>query len=225
MRSLRGSLIVIALSLGAATWALAQYDFAAETEELAVPGETVQQAATATKQALQATQMKVSVSAVGFQIDAGSEAERYLKDTASIGRGGYFTAASGGQLVEALGAAASGQTGTAGSASADAVRLTKPVNGDSVGPSMEIAGSVAPNALVVVYTTVVRADTNEQLKDVPGIRHRAESTGSFSFRIATPRVSFGTKDVQVRYIVHAYVLKDDGKKGPETTVTVQAPTP
>jgi hypothetical protein len=65
---------------------------------------------------------------------------------------------------------------------------------------------------------VYNAATGEQLRTVPGIRHRNEEDGSFNFRIATPRLSFGnTQDPPpLSYEVHVYTLREDGSKGPET---------
>ena len=69
------------------------------------------------------------------------------------------------------------------------------------------------------WTLIYRADTNELLRNVPGIRHRAEANGDFHFRIATPRIAFGDKDTRVRYEIHAQVVTPNSK-GPETIVNL-----
>lgn len=221
-------LIVATLAVAlACTAALAQYDFSKESEELAVNGETVQQAADQAAQALQQTQMKLSISAVGFDITAGSEAERYLQDTAKAGGGSYFTANDAGQLSSALSSAASGQaSGPVGPpAAANVITLTAPRDGDMVGPSIEIIGRTGPGQLVVISTRVLNADTGEQLRVVPGIRNRASVTGEFTFRIATPRVSFSGGGVppKLRYELHAFTMQADGSKGPEVVVNLLEP--
>ncbi len=217
-------LIACSLIVAAPLLAQAQYDFAAEAEELAVPGETVQQAADKTAQVLRNSRMKVSISTVGFDIRAGSEAENWLKDTARIGGGAYFTASDSGQLAQALGSAASGQTGTTTVAS-NAVMLTQPRENDVVGPNIDIIGRADPTQVVVIYTIVFDAATGEKLRTVPGIRNRPKETGDFTFRIATPRVSFGMTDnpPPLRYELHAHTVQPDGTKGPEVIVNLFAP--
>ncbi len=200
----------------------AQVDDPLAEEEVSRPGETIAEAEARTKAALANSNMKISISAVGFDIPAGSEAEKYLQGTARAGGGGYFTANDAGELAEAMGAAAAGQTSIAGGAG-DRVTITSPKDNDTVGPSTEIVGKTAPNALVVIYTVAYPYTTDKQPKMVPGIRHRATATGDFTFRIATPRVSFGDPNIQVRYAIHAHTLKEDRSKGPETVVNVFSP--
>jgi hypothetical protein len=47
-------------------------------------------------------------------------------------------------------------------------------------------------------TEVYDQETGELLGRIPGIRHRPNQDGSFHFRVATPRISFGT-DAQIVY--------------------------
>lgn len=207
-----------------------QYDFSTEGEDLSVPGETVEQAADQAAKALQGTRMKLSISTVGFDISTGSEAEKWLQDTAQIGGGGYFTATNTGQLSAALGAAAAGQTSATAPAPAgpaDTITLTAPRSGDVIGPSIEVVGKTTPTALVVILTVVYDADTGKQIRSVPGIRSRARADGGFSFRVAAPRVSFsgGQAPPPLRYELHAYVLRADGTMGPEVVVSMVAPKP
>ena len=220
---LLGATLVLTWSGGG--WAQAEDPLA--DEEVSKPGETVAQAEARAKEAVAKSNMKMTVSAVGFDIAPGSEAEKYLQGTARAGGGGYFTANNAGELAAAMGAAASGQTGIAGGATAgaDTITLTKPVANDIVGPSLEVVGKTTPGALVVLYTIAYPYTTDEQPKLVPGTRQRATATGDFVFRIATPRVSFGETNVQVRYAVHAYVLRADQTKGPEVVVNLFSPKP
>lgn len=220
------TLIIVAAALCAAAWA--QYDFSKESEELGVRGETVQQAADQAAQALQNTPMKLSISAVGFDITAGSEAEKYLQDTARAGGGAYFTANDAGQLSSALSSAASGLSSSGAAApptAANVITLTKPRDGDIVGPSIEIIGRTGPGQLIVITTIVYNSLTNQPVRVVPGIRNRASATGDFTFRIATPRVSFGGGVVppKLRYELRAYTLQADGSKGPEVVVNLLEP--
>lgn len=228
MRTLVKTLLLTAFLALACTVAPAQkqYDFSTEGEDLSVPGETVQQAGEQTAKALGQTKMKPTISTVGFDIPAGSEAEKTLQETAQIGGGAYFTASDTGQLSAALGAAASGQTSTAAPAP-DAIVLTAPRNGDIAGPSIEIVGKAPAGELVIIFTTVFNADSGEKLRTIAGIRNRVSATGDFTFRIATPRLSFGTVDTPpaLRYEVHAYIARADGTTGPETIVNLMAPKP
>lgn len=220
------SILTVVLAL-ACTLALAQkkYDFSAEGEDLSVPGETVQQAGDQAAKALTQAKMKPTISTVGFDIPAGSEAEKTLQETAQIGGGAYFTANDAGQLSAALGAAASGQVVAA--AAPDTVVLTAPKNGDVAGPSIDLVGKAPPGQLIVVFTNVYDADTGDKLRTVAGIRNRASVTGDFTFRIATPRLSFGAVQAPpaLRYELHAYIARADGTTGPETIVNVTAPKP
>lgn len=202
--------------------AQAQYDFAAESESLAVAGETVQQAADAAAQTLRNSRMKLTISTVGFDISAGSEAETYLKDTAQIGGGAYFTASDSGQLAQALGSAAAGLTARA---APGAILILQPRENDPVGPNIDIVGKADPTQVIVIYTVVYNAATGDKIRTVPGIRNRPKETGDFNFRIATPRISIGVADnpPPLRYELHAHSLLADGSKGPEVVINLLAP--
>jgi hypothetical protein len=220
------------LSLGCSLVALALVAWtaagAAEARELlSTPGETLAQSQAKAEQALAKSTMRVQVNTVGFDIQPGSEAEKYLQGTAQAGGGSYFAAADSGQLAAALGAAAAGATSVTFSpptAGPDAVVITKPKPDEIVGPSIVVEGRTTPNALVVIYTICYPQTTDQKPQMVAGIRHRAQANGEFSFRIATPRVSFGDI-VPVRYELHAYVLREDRSQGPETILNVYSPKP
>ena len=79
--------------------------------------------------------------------------------------------------------------------------VIKPREGQTVGPNVDIEGRAQPGALVVIRTDVYNNQTNELLRDVPGIRHLSGEGGKFRFRIATPRVSIG-EAVPLRYEIH-----------------------
>jgi len=76
----------------------------------------------------------------------------------------------------------------------DTPTINTPRNGDALGPNYDITGSMPSRAFLVVMTDVVRADTGEMLRSVPGIRHWTNNDGSFHFRCASPRVSIGEWD-------------------------------
>jgi hypothetical protein len=213
-----------ALALWAGPWSATAEEDPLQEEVLSTDGETLAQSQAKAEAAAAQSKMSVTVSAVGFDIAPGSDAEKYLKSTAQAGGGSYFTANDAGQLAQAMGAAASGQSST-GTTAVDAVTLTKPTEGETVGPSLDISCKTAPGALVVIYTIAYPWLTDEKPQLVPGTRQRAKETGDFSFRIATPRVSFGETKAQVRYAIHAYVLRADGTKGPETVVNCYSPKP
>jgi hypothetical protein len=225
MRIILAILLMLSVCLWSSQLLAAQYDFAKEGEDLNVPGETVQQATDEAAAAMQQTPVNLTVSAVGLGIGSGSEAEKYLQETAQIGNGGYFTVSDTGQLSAAMGAAALGQTSMATTTPTDTVVLTQPKDGDTIGPNMDIVGKTTPGELVVVVVNVFNNDTGEKLRVVPGFRGRAKETGEINFRVATPRVSFGANQgaPPLRYELHAGIVKADGTKGPETIVNVFSP--
>lgn len=151
---------------------------------LSEAGETVETARQEAVQALGATPVAVTISTVGFDIPAGSEAESYLRQTAGIGGGGYFTASDSGQLTEAMGTAASGQA--AAPAATTGVTITTPREGDRVQGRVEVAGTGRPGALIVVSTEARAQDDDELLRDVPGSRHKINEDGTWQVWVAAP---------------------------------------
>jgi hypothetical protein len=222
MRNLMALLLILPLLLLPALGSAEEDPL--QEEVLSTPGETLEQSLAKAQAVAAQSQMNVTVSAVGFDIPPGSEADKYLQATAQAGNGGYFTANDAGQRAAALGAAAAGLS-SPGTVAGDTVVLYKPTEGEIVGPSLEITGKTTPGVLVVVYTIAYPFLTDEEPQLVPGTRQRAKDTGEFAFRIATPRVSFGEREAQVRYAVRAYVLHADGTKGPETVVNCYSPKP
>jgi len=225
MKNVTGILIWM-LFVGTSGWpqgAASSYDFAAEAEELSIPGETVQQAAEKAVEDLKNSQMQINISTVGFDIAPGSEAEKMLQETARIGGGAYFLASNSGELAEALGSAATGQA-SSGNAAGKIIVL-QPKDNDIAGPNIEIVGQADPSWLIVIYTVVYKADTGEKLRTVPGMRHRPQENGQFNFRIATPRIMFGTGDEPpvLRYELHVGAILPDGKQGPETIISLFSP--
>ncbi|MGI5818177.1 MAG: hypothetical protein ACOX9R_08775 [Armatimonadota bacterium] len=183
--------------------------------ELSAPGETVESARQEAVEAVRQSPVPLTISTVGFDIRPGSEAERYLQETASIGGGGYFFATDGGQLTEALGAAAAGQTiamPTAG------VAITTPRDGDRVAGRVEVAGTGRPGALIVVSSEARSQATDELLRDVPGSRHRIEDDGTWQVWVAAPTLPDNVA-VPLYYIIKAkWVTRDE--ESPETQVKV-----
>lgn len=202
-------------TLFAVTWLLSTRPTEAR-RMLSEPNDTVETAQAEALAAVQNSSMQITISTVGFDIPPGSEAEQYLKETALIGNGGYFVAAEGGDLAAAMQAAATGQVAVA---TQGGPVITSPRDGEIAGPATEIIGHTDPEALVVIWTVTFRADTNEELRNVPGIRHRAQENGDFHFRIATPRVAFGQRDLRLRYEIHIRVETPD-YKGPETIINM-----
>ncbi len=109
-------LVVAVMALGVVFSPTQAEEDPLQEEVLSTPGETLEQSLAKAQAAATRSQMNVTVSAVGFDIPAGSEAEKYLQSTAQAGRGSYFPAKDARQLAAALGAAASGQTAATPSA-------------------------------------------------------------------------------------------------------------
>lgn len=221
----RYALILMMLAVAALTLPVLAQEDPLQEMELSKPGETLAQSQARAQAAAAKSGMRVSVSTVGFDIPPGSVEEKYLQSTAQAGGGSYFTANNAGELAEAMGAAAAGQGALVRTPGDETITLYSPKADEIVGPNLEVVGKTAPNALVVIYTIAYPWLTDEKPQLVPGTRSRSKGTGEFSFRIATPRVSFGDVKAQVRYAIHCYVLHADGTKGPETVVTVYSPKP
>lgn len=96
--------------------------------------------------------------------------------------------------------------------------VSSPKDGDHVGPNFDVNGTAQPNAVVVISTDIIDANTGELLKSVPGHRHLPDPSGAFSLRIAAPRLPEELLRV-VRYRIH---VRSEGAdfKSPETLVTV-----
>lgn len=188
----------------------------AENVMLTTPGETVDDALKEAQDAIAASNMKVSVSAVGFALTEGSEAETYLEQITQIGGGQYYTASESGDLSNAMTAATTGQRSTYSKIPV----IHSPKNGEKVGPSTLVKGVAKPGSVVVIQTEVYDQTTGEFLKMVPGHRHKNNPDGSFSLLIATPLVSIGEQDTPLRYEIHVFTVTRDGGQSPEAIVTV-----
>jgi hypothetical protein len=100
----------------------------------------------------------------------------------------------------------------------DKPTITAPMAGDTLGPNYDITGSMPYRAFLVVMTDCVRSDTGEVLRSVPGIRHWTNQDGSFHFRCASPRISFGDGSIPLIYRVRCFETNAAGEHGPEATV-------
>lgn len=165
---------------------------------------------------------------------AGQEALKavglaWLDKASKLSQGGAPTVATGPAPTAVTGPAPTVATGPAVPAATpsgqDAIVVTQPAEGSTVGPNIEVVGKAAPNQLVVSYILAFRTDTGEQVRNVPGFRGRSKDTGDFAFRVATPRISFGDQKAQVRYELRLYIMRPDGGKGQETVVNLLGPTP
>lgn len=108
---------------------------------------------------------------------------------------------------------------TTGAFALDKPTISMPRNGDALGPSYDITGHMPQRAFLVVMTDVVRADTGEVLRSVPGIRHWTEADGTFRFRCASPRISIGERDTPLTYRIRCFEVAPNGAMGPEAIVT------
>jgi len=102
-------------------------------------------------------------------------------------------------------------------AAPNAPQVTTPVNGDRIGPNIDVKGMTEGRQFVVIITDVILNSTNEIVGSVPGIRHWTEADGTFSFRVATPRVR-GAWDSNLTYKVRVFTARPD-EKSPETVIT------
>lgn len=167
---------------------------------LSSAGETVESARLEAIEAVRRSPVPITISAVGFDIREGSEPDRYLQETAAIGGGQYFFATDGGQLAEALGAAASGQAGTLRTT---ALSITSPRPGDRVAGRVEVTGTGKPGALIVVSTEARKQANDELLRDVPGSRHPIKEDGTWQVWVAAPELPPNVME-PMYYIIKAH---------------------
>ena len=105
--------------------------------------------------------------------------------------------------------------------SGEAPIVTTPTANQEVGPSADVIGRAQAGAVVVVWTEVYNAQTNENLRMVPGLRHAADADGAFHVRIAIPTVVMGDA-VALRYEVHVKAAVNQ-QYTTETIVAVHRP--
>lgn len=180
---------------------------------LSEPGENVETARQEAEEALARSSVSITISTVGFDIPAGSEAESYLRETSQIGGGAYFTATDGGELTEALGAAASGKAGVT-----TGVTITSPREGDRVAGRVQVSGTGRPGALIVVSTEARAQDNDELLRDVPGSRHRIEDDGTWQVWVAAPALPENVAKPLYYVIKAKWITRTE--ESPETQVKV-----
>ena len=116
--------------------------------------------------------------------------------------------------------AAQAQSTDVAPGSGEAPVVTTPTPNQEVGPSVDVAGRAQAGAVVVVWTEVYNADTNENLKMVPGLRHAADADGAFHVRIAIP--SAAGEAVALRYEVHVKAAVNQQYTA-ETIIAVHRP--
>ncbi|MGE5531944.1 MAG: hypothetical protein ACM3VW_07515 [Bacteroidota bacterium] len=97
------------------------------------------------------------------------------------------------------------------------IRVVTPAEGTALGPNYDVIGTAGHRAFLVVMTDVINADTGECIRSVPGIRHWTNQDGTFHFRVASPRVSFGERGTKLTYRVRVAEVTPTGT-GTETTV-------
>jgi len=180
---------------------------------LSEDGETVETARQEAQQAVANSPISITISTIGFDIPAGSEAESYLQQTSQIGGGGYFSASDSGQLSEAMGAAASGQA-----AGPVGVTITSPREGDRVAGRVKVTGTGKPGALIVVSTEARAQDDDELLRDVPGSRHKIEADGTWQVWVAAPVLPDNVAEPLYFVIKAKWITQTE--ESPETQVKV-----
>lgn len=99
----------------------------------------------------------------------------------------------------------------------DGIRVVTPAEGAALGPNYDVIGTAGHRAFLVVMTDVINCETGEVIRSVPGIRHWTNPDGTFHFRVASPRVSFGEKDTQLAYKVRVAEVSPTGT-GNETVI-------
>ena len=183
---------------------------------LSAPGETVESARLEAIEAMRRSRVPMTISAIGFDIPAGSEAERYLQETAAIGGGQYFFAADGGQLTAALGAAATGQA--PGPAATGTVTITSPRPTDRILGRVEVTGTGRPGALIVVSTEARTQATDELLRDVPGSRHPIREDGTWRVWVAAPELPANIMEPMYYVIKAHWITRDERSETVEVRV-------
>jgi hypothetical protein len=99
----------------------------------------------------------------------------------------------------------------------DGIRVVTPVEGAALGPNYDVIGTAGHKAFLVVMTDVVNCETGQVIRSVPGIRHWTNPDGTFHFRVASPRVSFGERNTKLAYKVRVAEVSPTGT-GTETVV-------
>lgn len=100
--------------------------------------------------------------------------------------------------------------------------VTEPQEGAEVGPATEVIGQAPPGSLVIIITEVYDEESGDLLRKIPGIRHRPNEDGSFHFRVATPRISFGT-DTKLVYKMNVKAVTEQQTYGPVVITLHPAP--
>jgi hypothetical protein len=100
--------------------------------------------------------------------------------------------------------------------------VTDPQEGAQVGPATEVLGTAPVGSLVIIVTEVYDQSTGDLLRKIPGIRHRPNQDGSFHFRVATPRLSFGT-DTPLVYKMNVKAVTEQQTYGPVVITLTPAP--
>ncbi len=93
-----------------------------------------------------------------------------------------------------------------------------PQEGDKVGTRIDFSITTTPGVEQVIYTLVHRADNDEIISNVPGIRHLPKEDGTYQGGIATPRLIMEGKRLPVWYEIHFRNGPHEGD--PETVVKV-----
>lgn len=94
------------------TYDWSNYDWSLETIELGTPTMTTDESIADAQQAAAESPMQMTLSAVGFDIPAGSTAEQYLQVVSEAGGGSYYRAEAGGGLARIMDDAATGRAPT-----------------------------------------------------------------------------------------------------------------
>lgn len=102
--------------------------------------------------------------------------------------------------------------------------VTSPREGAALGPNYDVIGSMPYRAFLVVLTDVIRCDTNECVRTIPGIRHWTNDDGSFHFRVASPRVAIGEQELPLAYRVRVFEATAH-EAGPEAMVIASCISP
>jgi hypothetical protein len=103
---------------------------------------------------------------------------------------------------------------------AEGPTVRTPKNGDRLGPSVDVKGSLGHYGLIVIITDVYNAQTNAKMTSVPGIRHYTEPDGTFAFQIAAPR-NVHSDAVPVKYKIRVFEMKGKDAPGPETVIACE----
>ncbi|MCD6359761.1 MAG: copper amine oxidase N-terminal domain-containing protein [Armatimonadetes bacterium] len=107
---------------------------------------------------------------------------------------------------------------TTPSGGAQQLAITSPVEGQIVGPRIEVYGTAPAGSMIVVNTEARARANGSLLKVVPGLRHSVGDDGTWHVAVAAPVLPANVAE-PLYYVVKAY-YQTPGYRSPEVSVKV-----